>query len=1031
MNVLRSRNKIIAVILTIAIAASCFIIAPSAVAAQTNSADIKASASKGGDTFSWDNATVYFLLTDRFYNGDHTNDHSYGRGLDAKGNPYNFSGGAARGTFHGGDFAGITDKIEEGYFDDLGVNAIWLSAPYEQIHGYVVGDDSSPSYPHYSYHGYYVLDYTESDKNFGSKEEFKKLVDTAHEHGIRVIMDIVMNHAGYNSLYDMNEYGGFGTIKGDWKSIYYNYANISNATYHSVIDYETSSADWGKWWGSGWIRAGLPGYTQGGSSDYTMSLQGLPDFKTESATRVSIPTFLQNKWRQEGTYEQKIAKYGASGTVTDYLTKWLAEWVETYGVDGFRCDTAKHVELASWAKLKDACVKALKTWKSNNPSKKLDDLDFWMTGEVWDHGVGKDNYYTQGKFDSLINFDTTGGGVLAKGTVANKYRDYAAAINSDDSFNVLSYMSSHDSTLARGDMYYLGSAFLMLPGAVQIYYGDETNRGLVSGVPFDGNGGSGHSLRSDMNWDNYDAELLAHWGKIGNFRNNHISIGAGSNISLNPSNGIGFGRTYSKNGIIDKTAGVIGASANAQVSIDVSKLWDDGQELVNAYDDSSATVQNGKVTFNSGAHGTILIQEPDGKPLITLSGKENFTGTQTITLTIDGADEAKVSVDGANKIRVRNGGTFIIGDKAYDGSYVQVTAEATNDKGTSTKRATYYKCAPGEDGPVKKDEKSIIHIKPKDSNSQLYVWIGAGKAEEEMLLGGWPGANIMSRGKADGDGYYSFELNTTETYNFITHDSNGQSGNMEGNTGEIWVDMKSSTECEIQEKQESGMDALKKIATECKVLTGTEYTAETYNSLVSALAGAEKIIAKGEAASDSEISSAMTSLSKAKAALKINAPSITVMAAGGTKISGMTAPGASVVVTVNSTEYKTKADDITGAYTVTVTALKASDSVKITATKSGVSSVVTSRTVSQGPVTSDKYYTVGDVSQDGVINLLDALLTARYDLDLEPKLDKLAVAAADVNDDGSVNLSDAILIQKYAAKMTVSSKIGTVKEYKS
>ena len=107
--------------------------------------------------FSWDNATVYFLLTDRFCNGDTSNDHSYGRGCDQNGNV--LSGYKTEAAFQGGDFAGITKKIKEGYFDELGVNAIWLSAPYEQIHGYVVGGSASPSYLHYSYHGYYGMRY--------------------------------------------------------------------------------------------------------------------------------------------------------------------------------------------------------------------------------------------------------------------------------------------------------------------------------------------------------------------------------------------------------------------------------------------------------------------------------------------------------------------------------------------------------------------------------------------------------------------------------------------------------------------------------------------------------------------------------------------------------------------------------------------------------------------------------------------------------------------------------------------------------
>ena len=156
----------------------------SPVKAETALADT-ASKTVNADVFSWDNATVYFLLTDRFKNGNTENDHSYNRGLNQDGTVANISD--TRGTFHGGDFKGITETIEDGYFEDLGVNAIWISAPYEQIHGYLTGDGSSPTFAHYSYHGYYVLDYTETDANFGTAEEFQTLVDTAHNHGLRVI----------------------------------------------------------------------------------------------------------------------------------------------------------------------------------------------------------------------------------------------------------------------------------------------------------------------------------------------------------------------------------------------------------------------------------------------------------------------------------------------------------------------------------------------------------------------------------------------------------------------------------------------------------------------------------------------------------------------------------------------------------------------------------------------------------------------------------------------------------------------------
>lgn len=80
--------------------------------------------------FSWDNANVYFVLTDRFLDGDSSNNNSYGR-------PQRDATGKNIGTFHGGDLKGLTQKLQEGYFTDLGTNVLWISAPYEQMHGWV------------------------------------------------------------------------------------------------------------------------------------------------------------------------------------------------------------------------------------------------------------------------------------------------------------------------------------------------------------------------------------------------------------------------------------------------------------------------------------------------------------------------------------------------------------------------------------------------------------------------------------------------------------------------------------------------------------------------------------------------------------------------------------------------------------------------------------------------------------------------------------------------------------------------------
>ncbi len=205
-------RKILSGVLSAACVFSGTAMAGAAVANET-AVEVSAATSSTTPAFSWDNATVYFLLTDRFCNGDTSNDNAYGRMKTVSGD--------SRATFHGGDFAGITKKINEGYFNDLGVNAIWMTAPYEQLHGYILGD----GFAHYSYHGYYVTDYTEPDAAYGTRQEFQTLVDTAHEHGIRIIMDIVMNHAGYNDMIDMNEYN-YGTLLSGWENVY-NSGNLS------------------------------------------------------------------------------------------------------------------------------------------------------------------------------------------------------------------------------------------------------------------------------------------------------------------------------------------------------------------------------------------------------------------------------------------------------------------------------------------------------------------------------------------------------------------------------------------------------------------------------------------------------------------------------------------------------------------------------------------------------------------------------------------------------------------------------------
>ncbi|MBP0603021.1 alpha-amylase [Aeromonas sanarellii] len=476
------------------------------------------------EPFSWDQASVYFLLTDRFHNGDPTNDHSFGRQKD---------GQDEVATWHGGDFKGLTEKLD--YIKQLGINAIWITPMVEQVHGFIGGGEQG-NFPFYAYHGYWALDFTRIDPNYGDEESLKTLVDEAHKRGMRIILDVVMNHAGYATLADLQDLGltdltqNTGKLPTRWNQ-WRPSGGLNWHGYNQFIDYQSS--EWSKWWGPDWVRAGLPGYPQPGTDDVTGSVAGLPDFLTESTKPVGLPPLLAAK-------KDTRAKALPDATVSDYLIAWHTDWVRRFGIDGFRADTVKHLEPAVWAKLKQAGTDALKEWKAANPTKKLDDLPFYMVGEVWDHGVAKDFWYQNG-FDSLINFDYQREFALPQAQcmagAEPTYAGYASRINQDPEFNVLSYISSHDTKLFFGDYQdvalqrRVASSFMMLPGGIQIYYGDESGRGLAKdGGVFD------QSVRSDMNWQELGsgekAELVKHWQRLGQFRAAHPAIAAGSHKKL-------------------------------------------------------------------------------------------------------------------------------------------------------------------------------------------------------------------------------------------------------------------------------------------------------------------------------------------------------------------------------------------------------------------------------------------------------------------------------------------------------------------
>lgn len=153
--------------------------------------EVAARNKKNADDFDWDESVIYFMVTDRFFDGNESNNTASGAKTYGKDNA---------GLYHGGDFAGITQKLD--YLEDLGINTIWITPIVENIPGVTVTDTGKEDVPYNAaYHGYWASDFTKLNPTLGTEEEFQTLIDQAHNRGIRIMVDIVVNHAGYDTKF--------------------------------------------------------------------------------------------------------------------------------------------------------------------------------------------------------------------------------------------------------------------------------------------------------------------------------------------------------------------------------------------------------------------------------------------------------------------------------------------------------------------------------------------------------------------------------------------------------------------------------------------------------------------------------------------------------------------------------------------------------------------------------------------------------------------------------------------------------------
>jgi|GEM_PF-256697 len=298
----------------------------------------------------------YFVMPDRFANGDATNDNA-GLAEDPMVSGFDPT---SKKFYHGGDLAGLKSKLN--YIKRLGATSIWMTPVFKNQP--VQGEGANASA---GYHGYWTLDFTTIDPHLGTSEELKDLIKEAHAMGMKVFFDIVINHTA-----DVIKYGECHNPDGsnqdgiEFGCPYRSSAEVSSNPYSPFIPEGNELAKSPDWLNNITLYHNQGDSTFAGESSLNGDFFGLDDLKTEDPQVVS--------------------------GMIDIFKSWISD----YNIDGYRVDTVKHVNIEFWQQWAPAI---------QEHATSLGRDDFFIFGEVFD-GNPENNarYTTEGKLPSVLDF---------------------------------------------------------------------------------------------------------------------------------------------------------------------------------------------------------------------------------------------------------------------------------------------------------------------------------------------------------------------------------------------------------------------------------------------------------------------------------------------------------------------------------------------------------------------------------------------------------------------------------------------------
>ncbi|WP_329211773.1 pullulanase-type alpha-1,6-glucosidase [Streptomyces sp. NBC_00683] len=349
----------------------------------------------------------YFVMPDRFANGDTSNDRGglTGSRLETGYDPTD------KGFYQGGDLKGLADRLD--YIKGLGTTAIWLAPIFKNRPVQGTGDNASAGY-----HGYWITDFTQVDPHFGTNADLTKLIDKAHGKGIKVFFDVITNHTADTVDYAEKKYGykpkgAFPYLDKDGRP----FDDTQGVAKTDEDSFPYTPANTGKkvpsWLNDTTMYHNRGDSTYAGESTEHGDFSGLDDLWTERPEVVS---------GMEKIYEK---------------------WVRDFDIDGFRIDTVKHVDLDFWTQW----ATALDDYAAEHGRD-----DFFMFGEVYSADTAITSpYVTRGRLDSTLDFpfQEAARQYASQGAPASKLAavygdDYRYTTDKANAYEQVTFLGNHD-----------------------------------------------------------------------------------------------------------------------------------------------------------------------------------------------------------------------------------------------------------------------------------------------------------------------------------------------------------------------------------------------------------------------------------------------------------------------------------------------------------------------------------------------------------------------------------------------------------